>query len=201
MLLFQCGTHNQLYALPLARHISHPRAYFHILIELNMILLFVALFFVLQVQCGAVACRGQIQLLIFACVALVVVVRFVVAHLVVGILVLIFRILEALFEGVLTLRSMDVTGLSLEGLIVPLRETLAIPVVAFVGTLVIPVVSIVGLLFVVCLTMRMAALVAAIVASVALIRKITNLVLIALHHLVAEFAVCVKLDLAYHASL
>ncbi len=53
-------------------------------------------------------------------------VRFVVALLVVGILVLIFWILEALFEGVLTLWPVDVTGL--EVLVVALGETLVIPV-------------------------------------------------------------------------
>ncbi len=41
----------------------------------------------------------------------------------------------------------------------------------------------------------MATLVAAIVVSVALIRKIANLVVVALRHLVAEFAFLVKLDL------
>ena len=56
-------------------------------------------------------------------------VRFIVALLVVGILVLIFWILEALFEGVLTLWPMDVTG------VVALGETLAIPVVALVEAL------------------------------------------------------------------
>ncbi len=48
---------------------------------------------------------------------------------------------------------------------------------------------------VVCLTMRIAMLVAAIVASVVLIRKIANLVVVALHHLVAEFVFHAKLDL------
>ena len=122
-------------------------------------------------------------------------VRFIVALLVVGILVLIFWILEALFEGVLTLWSVDVTGLSLGGLAVVLRETLAIPVIALVGTLVIPVVTLVGALLVVCSTMQMAMLVTAIVASVMLIHKIANLVVVALHHLMVEFAFCAKLDL------
>ena len=105
--------------------------------------------------------------------------RFIVALLVVGILVLIFWILEALFEGVLTLRPVDVTGLSLEGLVIALRETLAIPVIALVAALVIPVVVLVGVFLIVCSTMRMATLVAAIVASIALICKIANLVIVA----------------------
>ena len=41
----------------------------------------------------------------------------------------------------------------------------------------------------------MATLVAAIVASVVLVRKMANLVVVALHHLVAEFAFCAKLNL------
>ena len=36
---------------------------------------------------------------------------------------------------------------------------------------------------------------ATIIASVALVRKMANLVVVALHHLVAEFTFCAKLDL------
>jgi hypothetical protein len=43
--------------------------------------------------------------------------------------------------------------------------------------------------------MQMAMLMAAIVASIVLICKIVNLVVVALHHLVAEFVFCAKLDL------
>ena len=125
-------------------------------------------------------------------------VRFVVALLVVGILVLIFWILEALFEGVLTLWPVDVTGL--EVLVVALGETLVIPVIVLVGILAIPVTAMIivvatNVFLVVCLTMQMATLVAAIIASIALIRKIANLVIIALCHLVAEFAFHTKLNL------
>ncbi len=68
--------------------------------------------------------------------ALVAVVRFVCALLVVELLVLILWIFEALVERVLTLWPVDVTGLSLEGLVVALGETLAVLVVTFVGMLV-----------------------------------------------------------------
>ena len=79
-------------------------------------------------------------------------VRLVVALLVVGILlVLIFWVLEALFDGVLTLWYVDMAGLSFE--VVALWETFAIPVVALVVALVIPVVALVGATLVVCSTM------------------------------------------------
>ena len=68
--------------------------------------------------------------------ALVAVVRFVCALLVVELLVLILWIFEALVERVLTLWPVDVTVLSLEGLVVALGETLAVLVVTFVGMLV-----------------------------------------------------------------
>jgi hypothetical protein len=64
-----------------------------------------------------------------------------------------FWILEALFEGVLTLRSVDMAELSFEGLVVALQETLAIPVVALVVALVIPVVALVRATLVICSTM------------------------------------------------
>jgi hypothetical protein len=54
--------------------------------------------------------------------ALVVVVHFVHVLLVIGLLVLILWIFEALFEGVLNIWPVEVTGL--EGLVVTLRETL-----------------------------------------------------------------------------
>jgi hypothetical protein len=77
------------------------------------------------------------------------VVRFVVA-----LLVLFFWILEALFEGVLTLWSVGMARLSFEeGLVIALGETLAIPVVALVVALVVPVVALVGATLVVCSTM------------------------------------------------
>ena len=72
-------------------------------------------------------------------------VRFIVALLVIGILlVLIFWILEALFKGVLTLWSVNMAGLSFEGLVIVLRESLAIPDIALVVALVVPVVALVG---------------------------------------------------------
>jgi hypothetical protein len=57
------------------------------------------------------------------------VVRFVAALFIVEILVLIFWILGALVVGMLTLWPMDVAGLSLEGLVFVLGETLVVPVV------------------------------------------------------------------------
>ena len=95
----------------------------------------------------------------------------------------------------LTLRPVDVAGLSHEGLVFVLGETLAVPDVVSVLTLVIPVVALVGATLVKCSTMQMATLVAAIVASIALVCKMANLVVAALRHLVSEFAFCAKLDL------
>ena len=95
----------------------------------------------------------------------------------------------------LTLRPVDVAGLSLEGLVLALGETLVVPVVVPVGaTLVIPVIVLVGATLVKCSTMRVAPLVAASVGSVALVHKMANLVVVALCHLVAEVAFCMKLD-------
>ena len=68
--------------------------------------------------------------------AFVVVVRFVCVFLVVELLVPILWIFEALVERVLTLWPVDVTGMSLEGLVVTLGETLAVLVVTFVGMIV-----------------------------------------------------------------
>ena len=127
--------------------------------------------------------------------AFVVVVRFVCVFLVVELLVPILWIFEALVERVLTLWPVEVTGLSLEGLVVALGETLAVLVVMFVGMIVTVMVVVVAtsVFFVLILTMRIASLVAAIVASVALICKIANLVVIAFCHFVAEFAFGAKL--------
>ncbi len=126
---------------------------------------------------------------------LVLVVRFVAALFIVEICVLIFWIFGALVERMLTLWPVDVAGLSLKGLVFALGETLAVPVIVPVVTLVIPVVARVGATLVKCLTMQMATLVAAIVASVALVCKMANLVIEALRHLMVEFAFCAKLDL------
>jgi hypothetical protein len=68
--------------------------------------------------------------------ALVVVVRFVCVLLVIELLVSILWIFEALVERVLTLWPVDVTGMSLEGLVVTLGETLVVLVVTFVGMIV-----------------------------------------------------------------
>ena len=129
--------------------------------------------------------------------ALVVVVRFVCALLVVGLLVLILWIFGALVERVLTLRPVEVTGLFLEGLVVALRETLVVLVVTFVGMIVTAMVIVVAtnVFLVVISMMQVALLVAAIVASVALIHEFANIVVIALHHFVAEFAIGTKLNL------
>ncbi len=69
------------------------------------------------------------------------------------------------------------------------------PVVTPVGVTLVPVVALVGATLVEGSTMRMATLVAAIVVSVALIREMANFVVLALRHLVAEFALRTKLDL------
>ncbi len=122
-------------------------------------------------------------------------VSFVAALFIIEILVLIFWILGALVIRMLTLWPVDVAGLSLESLVFVLGETLAVPVVVAVVTLVIPVNALVGATLVKCSTMGMAVLMAAIVASIALVRKMANLDVVALQHLVAEFAFCAKHDL------
>ncbi len=72
-------------------------------------------------------------------------------------------------------------GCPFKGLVFALGETLVVPVFAPVGAiLVIPVVALIVATFVECLTMRVAMLVVAIVASVALVRKMANLVVVAL---------------------
>jgi hypothetical protein len=87
--------------------------------------------------------------------AFVVVVRFVCVFLVVELLVPILWIFEALVERVLTLWPVEVTGLSLEGLVVALGETLAVLVVMFVGMIVTVMVVVVAtsVFFVLILTM------------------------------------------------
>ncbi len=123
-------------------------------------------------------------------------VRFVAALFIIEILVLIFWIFRAFVKRMLTLRPVDVAGLSLEGLVFALGETLVVSVVVPVGaTLVIPVVLLVGATLVECSTMQVAMLVVAIDTSVALVCKMANLVVIVLRHLVSEFAFCTKLDL------
>ncbi len=82
-------------------------------------------------------------------------VRFVAAFFIVEILVLIFWILGALVVGMLTLWPVDVAGLSLEGLVFALGETLVVPVIVPVGTLV-PAVALVGVTLVECLTVQVA---------------------------------------------
>ena len=68
-------------------------------------------------------------------------------------------------------------------------------VVAPEGAILVPVVALVGATLVKGSTMRVAMLVAAIVVSVALIRGMANLVIVALRHLMAELTLCTKLDL------
>ena len=80
----------------------------------------------------------------------------------------------------LTLWPVDVAGLSLEGLVFVLGETLAVPVVVPVVTLMIPVVTLVGVTLVKCSSMQMATLVVVIVTSVTLVPKMANLVVVAL---------------------
>ena len=121
--------------------------------------------------------------------------RFVVELFVGEILVLISWIFVALVVRMLTLRPMNVAGLSLEGLVLSLGGHLVGPVVALEGAIPVPVVALVGATLVEGSTMRVATLVAAIVVSIALIRKMANFVVIVLRHLVAEFALRTKLDL------
>ena len=129
--------------------------------------------------------------------ALVVVVRFVCALFIVGVglLVVILWIFEALFERVLALWPIYVTGL--EGLVVALGETLVVSVVMLVVMIKTTMIVVVALnvLLVIVLTMHIATLVAVIVVPVALICKVANLVVVALCHFVAEFALGTKFDL------
>ena len=125
---------------------------------------------------------------------IVIVVHFVAALSIGEIVVLVSWIFVVLVERMLTLRPMDVAGLSLKGLVFALGESLVVSVIAPVVTLV-PVVVLVGSTLVEGSTMRVATLVAAILASVALVRKMANLVVVALCHLVAEFAFCAKFNL------
>ena len=99
----------------------------------------------------------------------------------------------------LTLRPVDVAGLSLKGLVFALGESLVVPVVTPVVTLV-PVVALVGATLVEGLTMRVATLMAVIIVSVALVCKMANLVVVALNHLEAEFAFLREIQSTSHAS-
>ena len=85
----------------------------------------------------------------------------------------------------------------LEGLVIVLGETLVVLVVTLVGMIVTAMIIVVtmNVFLVIVLTMRIAMLVAAIVAPVALIREVANLVVVALCHFVAEFAFGAKLNL------
>ncbi len=121
--------------------------------------------------------------------------RFVVVLFVGKILVLISWIFVALVVRMLTLRPMNVAGLSLKGLVLLLGGSLVGPVVAPEGAILVPGVALVGVTLVEGLTMQVATLVVAIVVSVALICEMVNLVIVALRHLVAEFVLCTKLDL------
>jgi hypothetical protein len=94
---------------------------------------------------------------------------------------------------------MNVAGLSLEGLVLSLGGSLVGPVVMPEGVILVSVIALVGATLVEGLTMQVATLVAAIIVSVALIREMANLVIVALCHLVAEFTLHTKLDL--HLSL
>jgi hypothetical protein len=70
-----------------------------------------------------------------------------------------------------------------------------VPVVTLEGATLVPVVALVGATLVEGSTMRVATLLVAIFASKAPIREMANLVVVALHHLVVEFALGAKLDL------
>ena len=120
---------------------------------------------------------------------------FVVVLFVGEILVLISWIFVALVVRMLTLWPMNVAGLSLEGLVLALGGSLVGPVIALVEAILVPVVALVGATLFEGSTIQVAMLVAAILLSVAIIRKMANLVIVALHHLVAEFVLCTKLDL------
>ena len=119
-----------------------------------------------------------------------------VAIFVVEVLVLIFWVFEALVEGMLALRPVDVTGLSLKGLVLSLGGRLVVPaVVALEVATLVPVVVLVEATLVEGSTMRVATILVALFASIALIRKMANLVVVALCHLVVMFAIGTKLDL------
>ena len=118
--------------------------------------------------------------------ALIVVVHFICTLLAVGLLVLILRIFEALVERVLALQPVEVTGL--EGLVVVLREALAILAVMLVGMIVTVMIVVVAtnVFLVIVLMMQITTLVAAIV-PVVLVCKIANLVIVALCHLAGVY--------------
>ncbi len=120
---------------------------------------------------------------------------FVAALFIVEILVLISWIFVALVERIPTLRPVNVAGLSLEGLVLALGGRLVVPVVALEGAIPVPVIALVGTILLEGSTMRVAALLVATVASIAPIRQMANLIVIALRHLMAEFALGTKLDL------
>ena len=112
------------------------------------------------------------------------------------VLVLIFRVFEALVEGMLALRPMDVAGRSLENLVLSLGGRLVVPaVVALEVATLVPVVAPVRATLVEDSTMRVAPLLVTLLASIALIREVANLVVVALRHVMAEFALGAKLDL------
>ncbi len=87
----------------------------------------------------------------------------------------------------------------LEGLVVVLGETAAVLVITLVGMILTTMIVVfaTNVFLVVVSKMRIATLVVAIVAPVALIRKVANFVVVALHHFVVEFAFGTKLDLFF----
>ncbi len=83
-----------------------------------------------------------------------------------------------------------------EGFVVTPGETLAVSVVMLVVMIVTVMIVVVRTnVLLVVVTMCIAMLVVAIVVPVALIRKVVNLVVVALCHFVAEFGFSAKLDL------
>ncbi len=133
--------------------------------------------------------------LVVDCLLFVVVMRFVVALFVREILVLISWIFVALVLRMLALWPMNVAGLSLEGLVLSLGGRLVVPNVMLEGAIPVPIVALVGATLLKGSMMQVAMLVVALVVSIAPIRQMANLIVIALRHLVAEFALCTKLNL------
>ena len=144
------------------------RSCLHFFAKIDMIVLILVVVFVIQGRYLAVAWGQQVhacaQLLVFALEAFVVVMHFVGAIFIVGLLlVLIFRILVTLFKDVVVFCPMKVAGL--EGLVVPIGGTLVILFV-IVFVVVVVTVAVVAILWLVVLTVCMIMSIAAIVALV-----------------------------------
>ncbi len=161
-------------------------------------MLVLVIFVIVQGQYWAIAWGREVhacaRLLVFALVVPVVVMHFVGAIFIVDfLLVLIFRILVTLFESVLTLWHVEVTGL--EGLVAALGGTLVVLLVVVLVVAVAATVAAVAILGLVVSMVRMIAFVAAIFVLIVMPCVILQLLLVALLEHVAEFVFCAKLNL------